>query len=182
MGAGAVERPRLGASERIGILNRGEAALRFIRAVKDYNGLHGTRLQTVALHVEAEKDSLFVQQADRAVSLSAARPYLDRALLLKVLAAAGCGAAWAGWGFLSEDATLVRALEQEGLVFLGPSAQAMSRLGDKIAAKALAERCGVPLLPWSRRPLDRLQQAREAAAALGFPCILKAPAAGGASG
>jgi acetyl/propionyl-CoA carboxylase alpha subunit/acetyl-CoA carboxylase carboxyltransferase component len=177
-----VERPRLGASERIGILNRGEAALRFIRAVKDYNALHGTRLQTVALHVEAEKDSLFVQQADRAASLPAARSYLDRPLLLEVLQSAGCGAAWAGWGFLSEDAALVRALEQKGLVFLGPSSRAMSLLGDKIEAKALAKRCGVPLLPWSGRPLERLQQAREAAVSLGFPVILKAPAAGGGRG
>jgi acetyl/propionyl-CoA carboxylase alpha subunit/acetyl-CoA carboxylase carboxyltransferase component len=185
-----MERPRLSACERIGILNRGEAALRFIRAVKDYNALHGASLQTVALYVEAEKDGLFVQQADRAVALSAylspgsgaARPYLDRALMLRVLAAAGCGAAWAGWGFLSEDPALVRALEQKGLVFLGPSSRAMSLLGDKIAAKSLAERCGVPLLPWSGQSLDRLQQAREAAAALGYPCILKAPAAGGGRG
>jgi acetyl/propionyl-CoA carboxylase alpha subunit len=183
-----VDRPRLSADARIGILNRGEAALRFIRAVKDYNALRGTRLQTVALYVEEEKEALFVQQADRAVALSgfpspgAGNPYLDRRLMLRILAAADCGAAWPGWGFLSEDAALVRDLELEGRIFLGPSSRAMSLLGDKAAAKELAERCGVPVLAWSRRCLDSLEQARKAAAALGYPCMLKAPASGGGRG
>ena len=180
----------LGPGSRIGVLNRGEAARRFIRAVRDFNALRGTRLETVVFHPAGEADAPYVQQADRAIALSslsgfaaaAARPYLDRRLMLNALEAGGCGAAWPGWGFLSEDPALVRLLEERGVKFLGPSARAMSQLGDKVAAKELAERCGVPILPWSRRAVTEPGEAHAAAAAIGYPCIVKAPAAGGGRG
>jgi acetyl/propionyl-CoA carboxylase alpha subunit len=175
---------------RIGVLNRGEAALRFIRAVRDHNTLYGTRLVPVAFHTDAEEQAPFIQAAGLAFTLStfpaAGRPggnlYLNRDLMIEALKASGCSAAWAGWGFLSEDAAFVERLERNELVFLGPPARSMALLGDKIAAKELAERNGVPVLPWSGRPVGTVQEARKLAARIGYPCILKAASAGGGRG
>ncbi len=171
-------------SARIGILNRGEAARRFLRAVREFNALRGTHLATAVFFQDSEAQAPFVQQADLAVSLGprGSRAYLDRRRMLGLLEDNGCSAAWAGWGFLSEDPAMVGLLEQSGIVFLGPSSRAMSALGDKIAAKQLAESNGVPVLPWSRGALQDAGEARRAAAAIGYPCILKAPAAGGGRG
>lgn len=179
-----MERPLLAPGARIGILNRGEAARRFLRAVREFNALRGTRLATAVFYQDCDREAPFVQQADLAVPLGSpgARAYLDRGRMLRALAEAGCCAAWAGWGFLSEDPAMVRLLEEGALVFLGPPSRAMSLLGDKIAAKQLAEGSGVPILPWSRRALADAEEARAAAAAVGYPCILKAPAAGGGRG
>ncbi|HUX51457.1 MAG TPA: biotin carboxylase N-terminal domain-containing protein, partial [Spirochaetia bacterium] len=132
-------------SARIGIVNRGEAALRFIRAVREYNALHGTNLQTVAIFIDVEENAPFVKQADEALALSSLSgypgkqrsPYLDHELMLGALKTGRCSAAWPGWGFLSEDADFVAKLEEEGILFLGPSSKAMSQLGDKIEAKEL---------------------------------------------
>ena len=179
-----VARILLDPAARIGILNRGEAAQRFLRAVREFNALRGTRLAVAVFYQESEAQAPFVRQADLAVPLgpSAARAYLDRRRMLGLLEDNDCTAAWAGWGFLSEDPALVSLLEKAGIAFLGPPARAMSALGDKIAAKRLAESSGVPILPWSRSALQNVGEAREAAAAIGYPCILKAPAAGGGRG
>ncbi|MBN1837855.1 MAG: ATP-grasp domain-containing protein, partial [Spirochaetales bacterium] len=180
-------RPVLSPSARIGIVNRGEAALRFVRAVNEHNALYATRLTSVGFYVPADQDSPFVRQADEAFPLSPPAPggrpsYLDRELLLEALGAARCTAAWAGWGFLSEDTSFVEMLEERGLVFLGPSSAAMALLGDKIAAKTLAESAGVPVVPWSRTPVASPAEAREVVDRLGLPCIVKAASAGGGRG
>jgi acetyl/propionyl-CoA carboxylase alpha subunit/acetyl-CoA carboxylase carboxyltransferase component len=175
---------------RIGIANRGEAAIRFIRAVRDYNRLYGTRLETVAFYIDREKDSLFVQEADAAYPLSGfsgtgpgtGSPYLNRRLMLEALTVSGCSGVWVGWGFLSEDAEFVALLEKARLVFLGPSSEAMALLGDKIAAKALAERSDVPICPWSKGPVETLAAARGFAEKIGYPVIIKAANAGGGRG
>ena len=185
-----MRRPSLNSNTRIGILNRGEPALRFVRAVREYNALHGTRLESVAFYMDVEEETPFVEEADLAISLSRIHPndkpivspYLDRELMVEALKSNGCRAAWAGWGFLSEDAELVRRLEREKIVFLGPSARSMAVLGDKIAAKQLAEDSGVPILPWSRQPVQSIEQAAEAAERIGFPCIIKAASTGGGRG
>jgi acetyl/propionyl-CoA carboxylase alpha subunit/acetyl-CoA carboxylase carboxyltransferase component len=177
-------RTPLDPAARIGILNRGEAARRFLRAMREFNALRGTHLAAAVFFQDSEAQAPFVQQADLAVPLGyrGARAYLDRRRMLQLLQDNGCTAAWAGWGFLSEDPALVGLLEEAGIVFLGPSARAMSALGDKIAAKQLAESRGVPVLPWSRGALQDAGEAYKAAAAIGYPCILKAPAAGGGRG
>ncbi len=177
-------RAPLDPSARIGILNRGEAARRFLRAVREFNALRGTRLSTAVFFQDSEAQAPFVQQAGLAVPLGpqGARVYLDRRRMLHLLEDNGCRAAWAGWGFLSEDPAMVGLLEEAGIVFLGPSSRAMAALGDKVAAKQLAESSGAPVLPWSRVVLRDVGEARRAAAALGYPCILKAPAAGGGRG
>ncbi len=185
----------LNPAARIGILNRGEAALRFVRAVHEHNALHGTRLAAVAFYLEAEEEAPFVRQADLAVPLTAGSApaggaasstdsavYRDADRLLAALQGSGCQGVWVGWGFLSEDAAFARRLEERGLAFLGPPWQAMERLGDKVAAKELAERAGVPVLPWSRRPVSGLEEAEAAAKAIGYPCMVKAAGAGGGRG
>ena len=185
-----MDRLLLESDARIGILNRGEAAFRFVRAVRDYNALHGTRLETAAFYVDAEEEAPFVEEAHLAFPLSrfhrdarkTSSPYLDKELMLHVLESGGCSAVWAGWGFLSEDAAFVGLLEERGFVFLGPSARSMALLGDKIAAKELAERSGVPILPWSREPVQSVEAAFEVAEQIGYPCMIKAAATGGGRG
>ncbi len=177
-------------SARIGIMNRGEAALRFIRAVREYNALNETNLQPIAFFIDPEENAPFVKQADEAIPLSSVAgypgkqrsPYLDHDLMITALKAARCEAVWPGWGFLSEDAQFVQRLEEEGILFLGPSSKAMDLLGDKIEAKELADHAEVPILPWSRGSLPDLKAAREMAEKLGYPVIVKAANAGGGRG
>ncbi len=185
-----MDRPTLTPSARIGILNRGEAARRFVRALRELNALEGSSLQSVALYVEAEESAPFVREADLAFPLAGlSEPagaggvaYMDRDLLLRALARTGCSAAWVGWGFLSEEAELVEALEERGVVFLGPPSAAMRLLGDKISAKRVAESAAVPILPWSGGPVASLSEAVAAAGRIGYPCIVKAASAGGGRG
>ncbi len=200
---GIVSRVLTGTS-RIGIANRGEPAIRFIRAVREYNARTGAQLETAAFYIDIEKDAPFVQEADITLSFtelraakpyrqgpakqpaaterSAGNPYMDKDLLLYALAEAECDAVWVGWGFLSEDAAFVRGIEESGIIFIGPSAASMELLGDKVQAKRTAEDAGVPIVPWSRNLVPTVEEAREAAEEIGFPCIIKAANAGGGRG
>ncbi|MFP4180301.1 MAG: biotin carboxylase N-terminal domain-containing protein, partial [Spirochaetaceae bacterium] len=164
---------------KIGILNRGEAALRFVRAVKEYNTLHGSSLTTAAFFTEKEEYAPFVKMADEAFSLSS---YMNHELLLQALRRSECDAVWVGWGFISEDAVFAKKLEEAGLVFLGPSSEAMALLGDKIAAKDLAERSDVPILPWSKKAVRSYEEAKRVSEEIGYPVIVKAAHAGGGRG
>jgi len=182
--------PTLTPNSTIGIINRGEAAVRFIRAVREYNALHGTELTTAAFFIDAESEALFTKEADLAYPISglppvettAVTPYLNKELMLNALLSTGCDGVWAGWGFVSEDAEFVKMVEEAGLTFLGPGSEAMALLGDKIAAKDLAERTDVPILPWSKGPVRTVHEAEEMAETIGYPCILKAAHAGGGRG
>ncbi|MCX7787805.1 MAG: biotin/lipoyl-binding protein [Spirochaetes bacterium] len=183
-------KPILQDTARIGIVNRGEAAIRFIRAVRDFNRLEGTDLKTVAFYIDREKNALFSREADFAYPLhefpsyrrGKGSPYLDRPLLLEALTLSGCTAVWVGWGFVSEDSEFAALVEQANLVFLGPDSRAMALLGDKIAAKELAEKAEVPICPWSRGPVNTLKEAEEVAERIGYPVIVKAANAGGGRG
>ena len=114
---------------RLAIANRGEAAMRCIRAVKALREQEGCELQAIALYTEADRDALYVRHADRAVELPAPRgdlaAWLDHDGLLQALRRAGADAVWPGWGFVSEDAAFVERLEREGIRFLGPSPKAI---------------------------------------------------------
>ncbi|MFL6177403.1 MAG: carboxyl transferase domain-containing protein [Ornithinibacter sp.] len=173
--------------QRIAIVNRGEAAMRLIHAVRDLNaqaGPDGHRIQTVALHTEAERSAMFVREADAAYDLGPAslRPYLDHEVLERALRETGADAAWVGWGFVAEDPTFAELCERVGVTFIGPSPEAMRRLGDKIGSKLIAEEVGVPVAPWSRGGVDTLDDAIAAAARIGYPLMLKATAGGGGRG
>jgi acetyl/propionyl-CoA carboxylase alpha subunit/acetyl-CoA carboxylase carboxyltransferase component len=169
---------------RIAIVNRGEAAMRLIHAVREINAQGGDQIETVALYTDGERSAMFVREADVAFSIgpAAGRPYLDLPLLERALLQTGADAAWVGWGFVAEDPNFAEMCDQIGVTFIGPSASAMRRLGDKIGSKLLAEEVGVPVAPWSRGPVDDIEAAHAAAAQIGYPLMLKATAGGGGRG
>ncbi|MEO8518362.1 MAG: carboxyl transferase domain-containing protein [Dermatophilaceae bacterium] len=169
---------------RIAIVNRGEAAMRLIHAVRELNAQGGPQIETVALHTDGEKSAMFVREADAAYGIGPAanRPYLDLAVLERALIQTGSDAAWVGWGFVAEDPSFAEMCDRIGVTFIGPSARAMRRLGDKIGSKLLAEEVGVPVAPWSRGAVDDLEAAHAAAKRIGYPLMLKATAGGGGRG
>jgi acetyl/propionyl-CoA carboxylase alpha subunit/acetyl-CoA carboxylase carboxyltransferase component len=169
---------------RVAIVNRGEAAMRLIYAVRDLAGETGTRIETVALYTDADRTATFVREADIAYELgfAANRPYLDHAVLRRALIETGADAAWVGWGFVAEDPAFADLCAEIGVTFVGPSARAMRKLGDKIGSKLIAEEVGVPVAPWSRGPVETLEDAKAAAGRIGYPLMLKASAGGGGRG
>ncbi|MGJ6980541.1 carboxyl transferase domain-containing protein [Aestuariimicrobium soli] len=171
---------------RIAVVNRGEAAVRLIRAVRDLNAEHpgGDQIQVIALHTDGESGAMFVRESDLAYNLGPAseRPYLNHALLEKALLATAADAVWVGWGFVAEDPAFAEVCERLGITFIGPRAEAMRQLGDKIGSKLIAEEVGVPVAPWSRGEVASLDEALEVAGRIGYPLMLKATAGGGGRG
>ncbi|WP_433280607.1 carboxyl transferase domain-containing protein [Micromonospora sp. CA-244673] len=169
---------------RIAIVNRGEAAMRLIHAVRELAAETGTRIETVALHTDVDRDATFVRESDVAYDLgpASARPYLNLAVLERALVETRADAAWVGWGFVAEDPAFAELCDKIGVAFVGPSPEAMRQLGDKIGAKLIAEEVGVPVAPWSRGAVETLDAARAAAAEIGYPLMLKATAGGGGRG
>ena len=137
--------------KKIAVLNRGEPALRFLRALREFNIEHNTQIDGIALYTDPDKNAPFVRFAQQSISLGEAlRPdggsaYCDHEFVITVLKKHNIDALWPGWGFLSEDASFVEKLESNNITFIGPSSKAMSRLGDKIASKYMAQACSVPL-------------------------------------
>ena len=179
--------------QRVAIVNRGEAAMRFIHAAREFRHEHQVPLRTIALFTEPDRQAMFVREADEAVSLGAAqfidpetrRPkssYLDYSRLAEALASAHAEAVWVGWGFVAEHAAFADLCRDMGIVFIGPPGDVMRRLGDKIAAKRLAEQSQVPVVPWSGGPVETLSDAYSHAERLGFPILIKATAGGGGRG
>ena len=148
------------------VANRGEIARRVIRSAHDMG------IRAVAVYVDADADAPFVAEADEAVRLP--ESYLDAKAVLDAARAAGADAVHPGYGFLSENAGFAADVAAAGLAWVGPSPEAIERMGDKIAAKALAEEAGVPTLPGSNDPA--------AATEVGFPLLVKAAAGGGGKG
>ena len=171
--------------KRIAVVNRGEPVLRLIRAVRELNEEHGHATRVIALHTEAERRATFVRAADESVTLrptGAGSPYLDHAELGRALRASRADAAWVGWGFVAEDPAFAELCATLGVVFIGPPPAAMRRLGDKVAAKLLAEESGVPVAPWSGGPVESLPDAQLHASKIGYPLIIKARSGGGGRG
>lgn len=172
--------------QRIAIVNRGEAAMRLIHAVRDLNAEHPDHdpITTIALYTDAERSAMFAREADEAYAIgpAAERPYLNHELLARVLTEARADAVWVGWGFVAEDAAFADLVGSLGMTFIGPSGEAMRKLGDKIGSKLIAEEVGVPMAPWSRGGVDTLDEALAAAEAIGYPLMLKATAGGGGRG
>src|SRR5688500_5766612 len=172
------------AFSRLAIVNRGEAAMRLIHAAREYACEHGIDLHTIALHTAAERRALFVCEADEAVCFEdlpgpptavdapVTSPYLDYDLLERALVHTGADAAWPGWGFVAEHADFAERCEGLDIAFLGPSPGVMRRLGDKIAAKRLAEEAGVPVAPWSGGAVADLDDAHHQAELIGYPLVI----------
>lgn len=169
---------------RIAIVNRGEAAMRLIHAVRDLNAEHHGECRTIALHVDEERTAMFAREADEAYALgpAAARPYLDAGALERALVETRADAVWVGWGFVAEDPGFAELCERLGVTFIGPTPESMRQLGDKIGSKLIAEEVGVPVAPWSGGGVDTLDDALAAAARIGYPLMLKASAGGGGRG
>ncbi|MEV6520664.1 carboxyl transferase domain-containing protein [Longispora sp. NPDC051575] len=169
---------------RIAIVNRGEAAMRLIHAARELAAETGTTIDTIALHTDVDRGAAFVREADVAHYLgpASARPYLDLKVLRAALVETGADAAWVGWGFVAEDPAFAELCDEIGVTFVGPSAEAMRKLGDKIGSKLIAEEVGVPVAPWSRGPVETLEAALVAAERIGYPLMLKATAGGGGRG
>ncbi len=179
--------------QRVAIVNRGEAAMRFIHAARDFNHEQGTLLRTIALFTEPDRHSMFVREADEAVCLGAAQlidadaqilksSYVDYRSLEHALAVARADAVWVGWGFVAEHAAFADLCRELGIVFIGPDGDVMRRVGDKIASKRLAEEARIPVVPWSNGPVETLEAARDHAERLGYPLLIKATAGGGGHG
>ena len=185
--SGAVERD----FQRIAIVNRGEAAMRLIHAVRELNREHGTTLRTIALVTDPDRRAMFAREADEVHDLGAAlcdgpegrhATYVDLERLERALRDTRADAAWVGWGFVAEQPAFAELCARLGVVFIGPSPAMMRLLGDKIAAKQLAERAGVPVVPWSGGAVHTQEQAVAKARTLGFPLLVKATAGGGGRG
>ncbi len=132
---------------RLAIVNRGEPAMRVIHAVRELNVHRPEPIRVIALYTEPERDAMFVRRADEAVALDGG--YLDHEALERALRAARADAVWVGWGFVAEQAALAERCDRLGMVFVGPDATVMRLVGDRIAAKRLAEEAGVPVAPRS---------------------------------
>ncbi|ANN15872.1 fused acetyl/propionyl-CoA carboxylase subuit alpha/methylmalonyl-CoA decarboxylase subunit alpha [Amycolatopsis orientalis] len=169
---------------RVAIVNRGEAAMRFLNAARDLVAETGALIETVALYTDVDRDAQFVREADMAHYLgpAAAKPYLDLSVLERALVTTRADAAWVGWGFVAEDPLFAELCDRLGVTFIGPSAAAMRGLGDKIGAKQVAEAAGVPVAPWSRGAVPDLGSAVRMADEIGYPLMLKATAGGGGRG
>ncbi|MCA9538591.1 MAG: ATP-grasp domain-containing protein, partial [Myxococcales bacterium] len=166
---------------RIGIVNRGEPAVRFLTALDALRREEADGPLAVALYTDPDADSLYVRSADAAVRIGEGRAaYLDARNVVAGLRAGGCDAAWLGWGFASEDGPFCAQLEAAGIRLLAPRPETMARLGDKIAAKQLAEKCRVPVAPWA--VVNDVTEARAAALRIGFPLMLNAAGGGGGGG
>jgi len=164
--------------QRVLVANRGEIAVRVIRA------LHELAIEAIAVYSTADEHALHVRLADRAVKIGpppAAQSYLSMPAIIAAANTTGCDAVHPGYGFLSENAAFVRACEENDLVFIGPPADVMERMGDKAVAKAEMRAAGVPLVPGTEGTAS-LAEARTAAGELGYPVLLKAAAGGGGRG
>ena len=170
----------------IAIANRGEAALRCLRTVKALREREASPLVALALFTEPDRGAPFVRHADHAIEVAAPRgplaAYLDVDAVLAAALRGGADAVWPGWGFLSEDPVFADRVTAAGMRFIGPPGDVMRRLGDKIEAKRLAERLGVPIAPWSGEALANLDAAEKVAPSIGYPLLVKAAAGGGGRG
>ncbi|MEE1923969.1 acetyl/propionyl/methylcrotonyl-CoA carboxylase subunit alpha [Pseudomonas sp. 148P] len=161
------------------VANRGEIACRVMRTAKSLG------LTTVAVHSAVDREARHSREADIRVDLGGAKPAESYLVIDKLIAAAKASGAQAihpGYGFLSENAGFARAIEQAGLIFLGPPASAIEAMGSKSAAKALMETAGVPLVPGYHGEAQDLETFRAAAEKIGYPVLLKATAGGGGKG
>ncbi len=165
--------------KKVLIANRGEIALRVIRTCKRMG------ITTVAVYSEADVRSLHVQEADEAIAIGGYTPRESYLVMEKILDAAkktGAEAIHPGYGFLSENSHFAQAVVDAGMVFIGPSPHAIELLGDKTAARALAEQAHVPFAAGSTGAVSSLEEVREYATNIGYPVILKAAAGGGGKG
>ncbi len=161
------------------IANRGEIALRIHRACKEMG------ISTIAVHSEADKDAMHVRLADESVCIgpaSATDSYLNIPAIIAACEITNADAVHPGYGFLSENARFADIVEAHGMVFIGPTAEHIKLMGDKIAAKEAVENAGIPVVPGSDGSVENYDEAKDVAKTVGFPLLVKASAGGGGRG
>ncbi|MGY6534731.1 MAG: acetyl-CoA carboxylase biotin carboxylase subunit [Pararhodobacter sp.] len=165
--------------DKILIANRGEIALRVVRACREMG------IASVAVHSTADADAMHVRMADEAICIGPApsvESYLSVPAIISACEISGASAIHPGYGFLSENASFVQIVEDHGITFIGPSAEHIRLMGDKITAKDTMKALGVPCVPGSDGGVPDLDTARQVAAGIGYPVIIKATAGGGGRG
>ncbi|RYZ49954.1 MAG: ATP-grasp domain-containing protein, partial [Chitinophagaceae bacterium] len=165
--------------KKVLIANRGEIALRVIRTCREMG------IKTVAVYSTADRDSLHVKFADEAVCIGkpqSSESYLNIPHIMSAIEITNADAVHPGYGFLAENAKFSQICADHGIKFIGPNADMINRMGDKISAKETMIKAGVPVIPGSEGLLDSLEQAKSIAREMGFPVILKATAGGGGKG
>ena len=180
------------------LVNRGQAAVRALAAVAELNR-EGDRsfgvgcITTVAVHTDTDADAWFVRQADEAICLGTSTyldpvdgrqksRYLDDVGVVAALQAADVDAVWVGWGLGVEPASFVQRCEDAGILVVGPDSDIIRAMSDEVIAKRLAEKAGVPVVPWHGAPVDDVDEALAGAQELGYPLVLKASAVAGGRG
>ena len=156
------------------IANRGEIACRIIRSARDMG------ISCVVVYVEADSNAPFVQMADEAVKLSDS--YLNSKEIIQAALSSGAQAIHPGYGFLAENAEFSRICQDNGFVFIGPTAEIINAMGNKSEAKKIMKSCGVPVIPGSNDVLNDVGEARNLAEKVGYPVMIKASAGGGGRG
>lgn len=165
--------------KKVLIANRGEIALRIMRSVKEMG------LENVAVYSEADKDAPFVRFADEAYLLGpppSSESYLLGDKIIKIAKESGTDAIHPGYGFLSENADFARKVSDAGLILIGPSPEAMEVMGSKLAAKAAVSNYNIPMVPGTDQAITDIPKAKELAAEIGYPILIKASAGGGGKG
>lgn len=165
--------------KKILIANRGEIALRVIRAAREMG------IETVAVHSTADADAMHVRMSDESVCIgppTSTNSYLSIPSIISACEITGAEAIHPGYGFLSENANFVQIVEDHGIKFIGPSAEHIRIMGDKITAKETAKALGIPCVPGSEGGVPDLDAAKKVAADMGYPVIIKATAGGGGRG
>ena len=165
--------------KKILIANRGEIALRVMRSAREMG------IKTVAVFSEADRNALHVRYADESVCIGPApsnQSYLVIDNILEACRITGAEAIHPGYGFLSENAEFARRVHQAGLILIGPSPEAMEMMGNKLSAKAAALKYNIPLVPGTEEAITDIQEAKQRAAEVGFPILIKAAAGGGGKG
>jgi acetyl-CoA carboxylase biotin carboxylase subunit len=165
--------------KKILIANRGEITLRIMRSAKEMG------IKTVAVYSEADRNALHVRYADEAVCIGpppSSQSYLRGDRILEVCKQLKVDAIHPGYGFLSENAVFARQVRDAGIIFIGPSPEAMELMGSKLAAKETAKKHQVPLVPGTEQPIAGISEAKKIAAKIGYPVLIKASAGGGGKG
>ena len=165
--------------KKVLIANRGEIALRVIRACRDLG------IKSVAVYSDADRDSLPVVLADEAYNIGPAPSkdsYLNTDNILAAIRKSGAEAVHPGYGFLSENADFAEQLEKQGLTFIGPTPANIRAMGDKLSAIKLMQEADVPTVPGSNGPVDTIEEAKKVVTKIGLPVIIKATAGGGGKG
>lgn len=165
--------------KRLLIANRGEIAVRIIRACRELG------IETVAVYSTVDKENLHVKMADKAICIGPApssKSYLDSNAIITAALRTGCQAVHPGVGFLSENADFARKIEKAGLIWIGPNPETIEMLGDKVQARATALNAGLPITPGSDGAIDNEKDAISVAEKCGFPVIIKAASGGGGKG